>query len=357
MYKKLFKIFFLVVCLLSSCVFYPSFASARRIIAPRYTVGGTEIADLRQKYSFLSDYPTELIAHRLLALKILLNREDAGENYPELLKYSSEVLEERGRQIDAIEGLKVSYKDAPGIQKVEPMILTAYPDTIRNNLGLLLSMDSNFDQVRYSDLLYRISTFKLSNNMDFLKSAGINPSESPRVLLNATRYLKNNYFISKILGREITLSDLGLSTADFIAKLKTEIPGGEYPLFAQLPLQCEALLNSIVSILPAQQAFYEWLDKHPGKDLRERRVHARIIFERNGLNNLYPPAYSFFILSTAAEPQSNFSEALFDFINICLYNPENINKDLPGELSQRHGLDEMEEFNLFMVLDREIKSQ
>ncbi|MCX5657942.1 MAG: hypothetical protein NTZ48_06970, partial [Candidatus Omnitrophica bacterium] len=108
----------------------PLSVSARRIMIPRYAVSEEEITALREEHSFLKYFPLEVVERRLLALKIFLNREDAGRVCAELLRYSSEDLEERARRLDAIEGLKVSYRN-------ELSMLTVLPETVRDNLAIL----------------------------------------------------------------------------------------------------------------------------------------------------------------------------------------------------------------------------
>jgi len=373
MNKKVFNVILLAVIIgLTFDIFNPFPASARRVkSSSRYPQDYEgRMALYRswgikepEKHDFLKTFLPEIVESRLNKLKILLNRADAGY-YTELLEYASEDLENRAGTLDSIEGLRVSYRSRAGIDKVEPLILEVKPNTVRDNLSLLIS--NNIDQVKYSDLLFKISTFKLRNNIDFLKAVGVDFTKRPSLLNEPTRYLKNNYFSLTLLNREVTLKNLGLKTEDLVKELVAEIKQelSSPQLFKpKLPKRWEALLQSTIGMLSAQESFYNWLSEHPDEHIFKRMVKACETFDEFNPFGSIAPDYSIFILTTAIDIPSesidltsNFNNALLEFIKYLVDSDEKYDVvQLANKYAENFKLNEAEKFYLSSIIDREKK--
>jgi hypothetical protein len=305
-----------------------------------------------ENYDFLKILPVDVVEHRLDKLKIILERKDAGY-YTELLNYPSSDLENRAKALDEIKELKVSYKQREGIEKIEPLILTANPSTVRENLFLLEKY--NIDQVRYSDLLFKISTFKLKTNINFLKAKEINFSTRPQILFQPTRYLKNNYYILKLLNSPdfpINLSNLGFTTQELVERIRNNPPSLFTP---QLSEGMDILLKNIIEMLPAQKEFYNWWKDNPDEDIYGRIYQAGMIFESHGLQQLHPPAFSIFILTTAINPSSNLSKAVLKFIQYLIKGRRYDVGDLSQRLAEDYKLSDGEFYYLGMIMKRDTR--
>jgi hypothetical protein len=303
-----------------------------------------------------------------------------ASNYLDLLFHHIGIVEKKANAIDRLvkeKGLKVSYRKEDGIKIVDANILTAYPDTIKENLALLRG--NNIDEIRNYKLLYEVSIFKLSTNINFLKKIGMPLQVS--LLRSPVLRLQNNYLILKILSpSEIKPKNLRLRTENLIERFRRDEIATSYD-----KSQLEILLSNIESFLSPQQDFYEWwlmaqdnpelvmAEELPEREFEQWRLSGEGIpyeimqnkaiqiygdnFGFEGLGELPPPSWSLFSLLTYINITGNLGSALIDFSQQCLLKGEKIAEEpleeIINDLVQRYGLNSIEKERLEKIIRKE----
>jgi len=307
-------------------------------------------------HDFLKNMSPNIVEHRLDGLKHLLSINNAGD-YVRLLYYTTEVLELRAKTLDRIQGLKVSYTQKDGIEKVEPMILASNPSTVRENLVLLNA--NGINHIQHSNLLFKVSTFKLRSNIDFLRAINMNLSQQPEILLDPTWQLKTNYFVATLLGLDVDLTWLSYSTDKLIDRVREyyELSGpGVLPINIETaPANLDTILLNITEMSVAQKEFYDWLKNHSGEDMHTKLYQADKIFHgKYGLERLNSPAFSVFVFTTVIhDPSSDFAKAIVDFTGHLLNAQSYDLRQLHNDLSNDFNLTPEDMWNLSTIMHRE----
>ena len=181
---------------------------------PEYNFNGISVIE---GSASLLTAATEVVKEKVRRIKEELQIEDI-EDHPILLQGAVDSLIDKARRVDAIPGLRFSYKKGPEIDKIVPTILVVKPETLMDNL--LLFQQYGIDPARHYNVLASCSHLKVRTNIEACKRIGFDFVSYPDVLMVATATIVTNYTILTHVGGRVTSDNLGKSTKALIKALK-----------------------------------------------------------------------------------------------------------------------------------------